>query len=126
MLAFRSYSTEVSVYKLSNGEDAYVAENPELDGCMAQGSSFDEAVDRLKTVRVDFIYYLLVDGLEVPEPGEMYKGYYVTMGSSNEVIFIKNVEGSGALRERKDKEADVAQDGDKKVMSFSAVTAYPD
>jgi predicted RNase H-like HicB family nuclease len=67
-LAARGYAIHISEDTLSTGEKVFLAEHPELPGCMTQGNTLNEALDDLKQVTVDFIYYLLEDGLEVPDP----------------------------------------------------------
>ncbi len=67
-LAARGYTSILSEDTLSTGNTVYIAEHPELLGCMTQGNTVEEAVQELQKVTVDFIYYLLEDGLDVPEP----------------------------------------------------------
>jgi predicted RNase H-like HicB family nuclease len=50
------------------GKHYYVAVNPEIVGCMAVGETLDEARQNLNEARVDVIYFLLEDGLPVPDP----------------------------------------------------------
>lgn len=67
-LAARNYSMEFEKDVLSDGQVVYVARNPELPGCKAQGASIDEAKSNLDEARVDYIYALLDENLSVPEP----------------------------------------------------------
>jgi len=67
-LAGRGYATIISNDTLSSGETIYLAEHPELVGCLAQGHSVEDALQNLQMITVDFIYYLLEDGLDVPDP----------------------------------------------------------
>jgi predicted RNase H-like HicB family nuclease len=67
-LASRPYNITVSQDKLSNGSTIYMARNPELPGCKAQGNSPTDAINNLRDARIDYIYYLIEDGLEVPVP----------------------------------------------------------
>jgi predicted RNase H-like HicB family nuclease len=60
MFVFREMTTE--------DEPIYVAINPELDGCFAQGETSQEARENLSAFRVDYIHHLLSNGLPVPEP----------------------------------------------------------
>ena len=85
-LAARGYTTTISEDTLSNGEKVYLSEHPELPGCMTQGSSVDESLTNLKEVTVDFIYYLLEDGLDVPNP---LSSQAVTSSSSTPVLNFK-------------------------------------
>jgi predicted RNase H-like HicB family nuclease len=45
-----------------------IAFHPELEGCIAQGETPEEAKRNLDILRVEWIESLLEDGLEVPEP----------------------------------------------------------
>jgi predicted RNase H-like HicB family nuclease len=67
-LAARNYEIEVSQDELTDGTQIFVVENPELVGCMAQGETLLDAIQALNEGRIDFIYFLLVDGLVVPPP----------------------------------------------------------
>jgi len=62
-LAARPYNT-IIVYE----DEFYFATDPDLKGCKAQGYSYEEALENIKTARVDYIAALLMDGLEVPSP----------------------------------------------------------
>lgn len=68
VLAERGYVTQVLRDEISDGEFIYLALNPELEGCMAQGGTPEEAYENLKEVRVDYIEHLLDHNLPVPEP----------------------------------------------------------
>lgn len=67
-LAARQYSMFVFRQTTTEDEPIYVALNPELDGCFAQGETSQEARENLDTFRVDYIHHLLTHGLPVPEP----------------------------------------------------------
>lgn len=67
-LAQQPYTTIVAQDELTDGTIVFVAHNPELEGCMADGATEAEAVASLYDARVDFIYFLLEDGLPVPPP----------------------------------------------------------
>lgn len=67
-LALRNYSIYVSVDKLTTGEEIYLAKNPELFGCMAQGLTIEEAVDNLVKARIDYIYDSIEDNIPIPDP----------------------------------------------------------
>lgn len=51
-----------------NGTRVWVAYVPEMPSCFAQGDAADGARSALKTVREDYIYFLLKRGFPVPEP----------------------------------------------------------
>lgn len=66
--ANRNYTITLSHDTLSDGSIMYMAKNPELPGCKAQGRTEVEAVNNLRDARIDYIYFLLEDGLNVPSP----------------------------------------------------------
>ena len=54
-------------------DDVYwVAEIPDLPGCMADGLSPDEAIEHLSEAKQVWIDSCLEDGLEIPEPSKAY------------------------------------------------------
>jgi len=67
-LAARNYSLAVFEENTPEGQTVFIAKNPELYGCMAEGASLEEATENLADARIDYIYSLLQDGLDVPEP----------------------------------------------------------
>lgn len=70
-LSNRPYSVVVFRDKATDNEYIYVAVNPELEGCIAQGESMREAQENLKLFRVDYIQHLLENNLPVPDPAWM-------------------------------------------------------
>lgn len=67
-LAAKKYATFVFRDMTTTDEPIYVACNPELEGCCTQGETVQEARENLDLFRVDYIYHLLQNQLEVPEP----------------------------------------------------------
>lgn len=67
-LASRNYSMAVYIEKNDQGQTLYLAENPELYGCMAEGNSLEEAIENLRDARIDYIQTMLEDRIDVPEP----------------------------------------------------------
>lgn len=67
-LAARNYNLSIFNDEELDGQPVFLAKNHELYGCMAQGSTLDEAIENLKDARIDYIYSLLLDGLDVPNP----------------------------------------------------------
>jgi predicted RNase H-like HicB family nuclease len=65
-IALEDYSIIIETDTLSNGQVIYMARTPELQGCKSQGASVEWAVKNLIDARVDYIYYLLRDGLPIP------------------------------------------------------------
>jgi predicted RNase H-like HicB family nuclease len=74
-LAARPYPFRLYRDHESDEEIMYLAENPDLDGCMAQGASQVEAIQNLTDARIDYIDFLLEHGLPVPEPSGLLPGF---------------------------------------------------
>ncbi|MCU0512508.1 MAG: type II toxin-antitoxin system HicB family antitoxin [Anaerolineae bacterium] len=66
--AAQHYTIHLSHDKLADHSVIYVAQHPELPGCKAQGATPVEAVNNLRDARIDYLYYLLEDGLAIPVP----------------------------------------------------------
>lgn len=62
------YTVELLRDKTTDGEYIYLARNPELEGCMAQGLTEEEALANLDEVRIEHIEHLLENHLDVPYP----------------------------------------------------------
>src|SRR5262245_12122257 len=62
------YSIVVEQDETTEGEPIYVLSHPELPGCIAQGETWEEALDNLSDATYEYISSLLEDGLAVPEP----------------------------------------------------------
>src|SRR4051812_31362431 len=62
------YTVRVILEVDEDGDSFYLASHPELDGCMAQGDTWEEAVESLRGVRELFISSLIRRGLPVPPP----------------------------------------------------------
>jgi predicted RNase H-like HicB family nuclease len=67
-LAARNYTLSLFNDETVGEKTIYLAKSSELYGCMAQGETLEEAIKNLEEARVDYIYSLLEDGLDVPEP----------------------------------------------------------
>ncbi|MEF8794148.1 MAG: type II toxin-antitoxin system HicB family antitoxin [Thiohalorhabdus sp.] len=52
----------------SDEDQAFVVEVPELPGCMADGTTYEEAVANAKTVIEEWIETAKEQGREIPEP----------------------------------------------------------
>ena len=77
-LASRNYEVQISEDVLSSGQPVFMAKNPELFGCMAQGFSKDEAIINLFDARIDYIYDSLKDGAPIPDPKIMPRNEVIT------------------------------------------------
>src|SRR6266446_1054219 len=64
---------------LPDPDGGYVAEHPDLPGCIAQGKTANEAVEALKSARRLWVGTRLEDELPVPEPTGVddYSGRFV-------------------------------------------------
>lgn len=63
----RMYKYERIIY-WSSDDGAFIVEVPELPGCMAEGSTVEEAIQNSETIIKEWIEVTLERGLEVPEP----------------------------------------------------------
>ncbi len=61
------YKYERIIY-WSSDDGAFIVEVPELPGCMAEGSTVEEAIQNSETIIKEWIEVTLERGLEVPEP----------------------------------------------------------
>jgi predicted RNase H-like HicB family nuclease len=61
------YKYEVIVY-WSNEDEAFLAEVPELPGCLADGATYDEAIKNVQVVIAEWIVTAKELGREIPEP----------------------------------------------------------
>jgi predicted RNase H-like HicB family nuclease len=79
-LAARNYKIVFLEDRTTSGQVIYMAKNPELIGCMAQGATLEEAIENLKDARIDYIYDSLKDGGLVPDPAPLSE---VTLNTSS-------------------------------------------
>ncbi|MCK5267116.1 MAG: type II toxin-antitoxin system HicB family antitoxin [Spirochaetes bacterium] len=61
------YHYEVIIY-WSEEDEAYIAEVPELSGCMADGDTYKEALENIEIVIQEWIDTAKEIGREIPEP----------------------------------------------------------
>lgn len=61
------YKYEVILY-WSNEDNTYIAEVPELSGCMADGATLSEALENAQTVIGEWIETAKLIGKDIPEP----------------------------------------------------------
>ena len=52
----------------SNDDNAFIAEVPELPGCLADGKSYNEAVDNVQVIMKEWIETAQAIGRLIPEP----------------------------------------------------------
>ncbi len=61
------YKYEVIVY-WSDADEAYIAEVPELPGCMADGTTYEETVRNIQVIIAEWIETAKTSGREIPTP----------------------------------------------------------
>lgn len=61
------YKYEIIIY-WSEEDEAFVAEVPELSGCMADGATYSEAVANVEVIIDEWIETAKELGREIPEP----------------------------------------------------------
>lgn len=61
------YNYEVILY-WSQDDNAFIAEVPELPGCMADGKTRQEAIQNVEVIIKEWIDIALEDGEPIPEP----------------------------------------------------------
>ena len=67
----RAWTTGADRYSLSRwseDDDAYIAEVPELSGCMADGRTYEEAIKNTLNVIKEWIETAMELGREIPKP----------------------------------------------------------
>lgn len=53
----------------------WYARIPEFDGCMSDGDTPEEALENVKDAMFEWVYSMIEDGLEVPEPANPLAAY---------------------------------------------------
>lgn len=67
-LVAQPYALVIQLDRTNEGKPVYIAYPPELNDCIAQGNTVEEAIAELAELRFEFILWLLEDGLSVPPP----------------------------------------------------------
>jgi len=70
-IAKQGYTTDLLKEKTTDGYSVYIANNPELEDCMAQGETPQEALEALEEVRIDYVEHLLEFNLPIPNPNQI-------------------------------------------------------
>ena len=66
------YKYEIIIY-WSEEDNSYIAEVPELPGCMADGDNYREVLDNIKKVMKEWIETAKSLGRDIPKPkGRLY------------------------------------------------------
>ncbi|MCL5070102.1 MAG: type II toxin-antitoxin system HicB family antitoxin [Actinobacteria bacterium] len=61
------FKYEIIIY-WSNDDEAYIAEVPELPGCMADGKTYDEVLENVTQVIKEWLETAEELGREIPKP----------------------------------------------------------
>jgi predicted RNase H-like HicB family nuclease len=83
ILSKLAFTVELLRDKTTDGDYIYLARNPELEGCMAQGLTEEEAICNLDEVRVEHIEHLLEHNLPVPYPNHAVASSQVRSENEN-------------------------------------------
>ena len=62
-----SHKYEIIIY-WSKEDEAYIAEVPELAGCVADGETYQEALSNVEVVISEWIETAKLKGREIPQP----------------------------------------------------------
>jgi len=120
-LAGRGYSITIQRDYTSDGEVIYFAQCEELEGCMAQGKTPDEAIQNITVAIEDFIYFLLEDKMPVPAPSQ-----FQTMGVEGSISKEINVfeANSGFITKRNKRIERFGDKEDQWELTSTFVKAY--
>jgi len=87
-LAGRPYTLRIILDDSVEDEPLFVAINPELEGCVAQGETIQEAKSNLDEFRVEYILHLLENNLPIPEPAfALNKASSATGGAISTIVW---------------------------------------
>jgi predicted RNase H-like HicB family nuclease len=54
----------------------FLAKHPDLEGCMSDGESMEEALENLKDAKREWISFCLDEGISIPEPTSSFDNQY--------------------------------------------------
>ena len=72
-LSLRPYFIMTAKSETTDGKPIYNARTLEIEGCIGQGDTPEDAIKDLRDALVDYIEDLLEDGLEAPEPIQLVR-----------------------------------------------------
>lgn len=62
-----SYKYQLIIY-WSEEDNVFIVEVPELPGCMADGETYEKALEHVQVIIQEWIETALEEGKEIPEP----------------------------------------------------------
>ncbi len=108
--ASRPYQIELQAYETPDGQPYFFGRVREMPGCVSDGETEQEAKANVRLAMIDFIYFLLEDGLAVPEPRTFDKFITVNMSAIED----------GSTKERKSAYGSLSFDGSYNASAVSA------
>lgn len=103
----REYPIALALEKTATGRELYAAYLLDLPGCIAQGDSEQEAIERLNAVKVAYIRRLMDLKVDIPRPTPFPKivpgrlGFYDEVSGSFTPATRSMLEGSTDVRSMK-------------------------
>jgi predicted RNase H-like HicB family nuclease len=84
------YTVTVEPDETTKGNPIFVARIVELEGCMSQGSTREEARQNVRAAALDYIACLLEDGLPIPVPNQPVTTSTETTTRSAGTVYSEN------------------------------------
>ena len=100
----RNYPVALTLEKTATGRELYAAYLLDLPGCLAQGDSEKQALERLETLKVTYIQRLVELNVAIPSPTAFPKivpgrmGFYNDVTGSFTAATCSTLEGSTDVR----------------------------
>jgi predicted RNase H-like HicB family nuclease len=88
VLAKKPYLVIVFSNNSNVDEPTFVATNPELEGCVADGKTSEEAIENLKEARTDYIQVCLLSRTPVPMPAVLEEKKNHQLGNTFVPLFF--------------------------------------
>lgn len=63
----KNHKYEIIIY-WSEADGSFIAEVPELAGCMSDGNTYEEALINVQSIIEDWIETAILDNREIPKP----------------------------------------------------------
>ena len=97
-LAARPYAVRILRDDSDVENPLFLAMNPELEGCMTQGETQEEAERNLEVFRIDYIEHLLENDLPIPYPMVSTRTTDTTLAASVILDLSPSVESESSNR----------------------------